>query len=158
MATTTATFPRHPSTWNITTEHATTYLVPLGRALFALIFVLSGPQHFSRPMIDYAASQGVPLARVLVPLAGILSLAGGLSVLLGYHARIGAVLLVAFLVPVTLAMHQFWATTDPMMQQMQMAHFMKNVGLLGGALMLMFFGSGPISLDARREHKTVAPT
>ena len=59
--------------------------------------------------------------------------------------RAGARLLVAFLVPVTLAMHAFWAVPDPMMRMMQQAFFMKNLGLLGGA----YFGAGPVSLDER---------
>jgi putative oxidoreductase len=61
-------------------------IVPLGRFLFALIFVLSGLNNFSRQAMGYAASQGVPLASLLVPLSGILALAGGLSILLGYRA------------------------------------------------------------------------
>jgi putative oxidoreductase len=58
--------------------------------------------------------------------------------------------LVLFLVPVTLAMHNFWAVQDPTMAQIQMAMFMKNVSILGGALLISQFGSGPLSLDARR--------
>jgi len=129
---------------------AARYAVPVGRLLFASIFLMSGPMHFSAKSIGYAASQGVPLASVAVPLSGILALAGGLSILLGYKARIGAWLLVLFLVPVTLMMHQFWNVTDPMMQQMQMVMFLKNVSMLGAALMITYFGSGPFSLDARK--------
>jgi len=73
----------------------------------------------------------------------------GLSVLLGYRARLGAWLIVLFLVPVSLTMHAFWAVQDPMMRQFQMAMFMKNIGLLGGALLITQFGAGPMSLDAR---------
>ena len=51
------------------------------------------------------------------------------------HARAGAWLLVAFLVPVTLAMHAFWNVPDPMMRQILMAFFMKNLAMLGGALL-----------------------
>jgi putative oxidoreductase len=136
-----------------TVSGATRYLVPLGRALFAAIFVFGGLGLFSAKTIGYAASAGVPLANLAVPLAGVIALAGGLSVLLGFHARIGAALIVLFLVPVTLAMHQFWTLTDPMAAQMEMASFMKNVALIGGALVLAHFGAGPISLDARRARR-----
>src|SRR5947207_2900201 len=92
-------------------------LIPLlGRILFSLPFLYSVPHHFSSDTINYAASQGVPAASVLVPLSGILALAGGLSILLGYKARIGGWLIVLFLVPVSLKMHNFWAVTDPMMR------------------------------------------
>lgn len=124
--------------------------VLLGRFLFVAIFLMAGANHFSRQTIAFAASQGVPLASVTVPLSGILALAGGLSILLGYRARLGAWLIALFLVPVTLMMHKFWAIGDPMMQQIQMVLFMKNVAILGGALLISQFGAGPLSLDARR--------
>lgn len=133
-------------------EQASTgsFITLAGRILFAAIFILSGFFHFSQQDIAYAAHAGVPIAGLLVPASGILALLGGLSILLGYRAKIGAWLLVLFLVPVTLAMHNFWAVKDPMMAQMQMAMFMKNVAMLGGALLISQFGSGPLSLDARR--------
>jgi hypothetical protein len=64
---------------------------------------------------------------------------------------LGAWLLVLFLVPVTLMMHNFWAVRDPMMAQLPMAMFLKNVTMLGGALLVSQFGAGPLSLDARRD-------
>ena len=123
--------------------------VLLGRILFSLIFVMSGPNHFSKQTIAYAASQGVPLASIAVPLAGVIALAGGLSILLGYRAKIGAWLIALFLVGVT-PLHNFWAVQDPMMAQMQMVMFMKNISMFGSALLISQFGAGPFSLDARR--------
>lgn len=125
-------------------------VVVLGRFLFALIFLMSSPGHFSKQTIAYAAFQGVPLASLAVPLSGIIAFAGGLSVLLGYRAKIGAWLIVLFLVPVSLIMHKFWGLPDPAQAQMQMINFMKNVSMLGGALLISQFGAGPLSLDARR--------
>ena len=101
--------------------------------------------------IAYAASRGVPLAFLAVPFSGLLALAGGLSILLGYRARMGAWLIVLFLVGVTPMMHNFWSVTDPMIYQMQMVMFMKNVSMLGGALVVSQLGSGPWSLDSRRK-------
>lgn len=121
----------------------------IGRILFALIFVMSGFNHFSAGAIGYAASQGVPMANLLVPISGVLALAGGLSIMLGFKARYGAVLIILFLVPVSVMMHAFWKVTDPMAHQMQMIMFMKNVSILGGALMIAYFGSGPLSVDAK---------
>ncbi len=119
-----------------------------GRLLFALIFILSGFTHFSAQTIGYAAHKGVPAAHVLVPLAGILALVGGLLIAFGLATRLGALLVIVFLVPVTLTMHDFWAVTSPSMRQMQMANFMKNVSMLGGALILFAFGAGALSIDA----------
>jgi len=126
-------------------------VVLLGRLLFVMIFLMSGPRHFLSQTIAYAASQGVPMASIAVPFSGLLALAGGLSILLGYRARIGAWLIVLFLVGVTPMMHKFWGVTDPMMYQMQFVMFMKNVSMLGGALLISQLGSGPWSLDARRK-------
>jgi putative oxidoreductase len=124
-------------------------IVFLGRLLFTLMFIMSGPNHFSKQMIGYAAAQGVPLASLAVPISGVLAFLGGLSILLGYRAKIGAWLIVLFLVPVTLTMHKFWGVADPMMAQMQMIMFLKNVSMLGGALIISQLGPGPFSLDAR---------
>jgi putative oxidoreductase len=121
----------------------------LGRLLFALIFLMSAPMDFSSQTIAYAASQGVPFASIAVPLAGVIALAGGLSVLLGYRARIGAWLIVLFLAAVTPMMHNFWAVADPTMHQMQFIMFLKNLSMLGGALFISQTGAGPWSLDAR---------
>lgn len=122
-------------------------LVPIGRALFALIFIASIFGHFSSGAIAHASAHGVPFATVLVPLSGMLAMLGGVLVLLGYRARFGAFLLLLFLVPVTLIMHRFWGIADPQLAQLQQVMFMKNLALIGGTLMLMYWGSGPYSLD-----------
>lgn len=122
--------------------------IPLvGRILFSLIFVMSGLNHFSAQTIGYAASMGVPMANILVPISGVLAILGGLSIILGLKTRIGAVLIVLFLVPVTFMMHNFWAKTDPMARQMDMIQFMKNISMLGGALIIMYWGGGPLSVS-----------
>jgi putative oxidoreductase len=124
-------------------------IVPIGRVLFALIFLMTPLNLFSQQAIGYAASAGVPMASVLVPVAGVIALLGALSIALGYKAKIGAWLIVLFLVPVTLWMHKFWGVSDPMMKQMQMVNFMKNLSMLGGALVITYLGAGPLSLDNR---------
>jgi putative oxidoreductase len=126
-------------------------IVLLGRLLFVLIFLMSGPRHFLSATAAYASSQGVPLASIAVPISGVLAIAGGLSILLGFRARLGAWLIVLFLVCITPMMHNFWAVSDPMMHQMQLIMFMKNMSMLGGALIISQLGSGPWSLDSRRK-------
>jgi putative oxidoreductase len=125
-------------------------IVVLGRLFYALIFLMAAPNDFTKQGIAYAASQGAPLASIGVPLMGVISLVGGLSILLGYGARIGAWLIIAFLLIVTPIMHRFWGVADPMTAQVQMINFMKNLSMLGGALLISQFGAGPLSLDARR--------
>ncbi len=123
------------------------YLVPFGRILYTVIFLMSGPNLFAKGTIAYAAAQGVPMASIAVPVSGVIAIAGGLSILLGFKARYGAWLLVLFLVPVTIMMHRFWGLTDPMAAMAQQINFMKNLSMLGAALLIAHFGSGPLSID-----------
>ena len=63
-------------------------VLPLvGRILFASIFVIASPRHFSEEGIGHAAALGVPFAHVLVPISGVLAMAGGLSVATGFYAK-----------------------------------------------------------------------
>lgn len=148
MSASNPTLSARPQTTSISLEGAGPVAL-LGRFLFVLIFLMSSPMHFSRQTIAYAASQGVPLASIAVPFSGVLALAGGLSILLGYRAKVGAWLLILFLAAVTPMMHNFWTVADPMMHQMQFIMFMKNLSMLGGALFISQSGAGPWSLDAR---------
>jgi len=124
------------------------YALLAGRQLFSMIFIIASAGHFSPRTIDAAAAHGVPLPGLLVPLSGLIALVGGLSVLLGFQTRLGAWLLVIFLVPVTVMMHNFWSAPDSMTLQIEKAMFLKNVTMLGGALVISYFGAGPLSVDA----------
>ena len=150
MSASSSAFPTRSKAPAIPAE-ATGPIVFLGRLFFALIFLMSGPRHFMSQTIAYAAAQGVPMASLFVPCSGLLAILGGLSILLGYRAKIGALLIVLFLLGVTPVMHKFWGVTDPMTQQIQMVMFLKNMAMLGGALVISQLGSGPWSLDSRRK-------
>jgi putative oxidoreductase len=127
------------------------YLYLAGRILFALIFITAVPRHFTHEGVQHAAELGVPLAGLLVPISGVMALAGGLSVAAGYKTRWGAWLLVGFLVPVTLMMHAYWKLHDPAMVHVQQAMFAKNLSMLGAALLIAQFGAGEVSVDAANE-------
>jgi putative oxidoreductase len=121
-----------------------------GRLFFSLIFLLAGRMHFSAAEINYAIAAGVPFAKFLVPASGLLAFLGALSILLGYRAKIGGWMIALFLLAITPVMHNFWSAPDAATQQLQMAMFMKNASMLGGALLISQFGAGRWSLDARR--------
>jgi putative oxidoreductase len=112
----------------------------VGRVLFAWLFLRSGVSHLQRleGTAQYAASGGVPAPKVAVVVTGLMLLVGGLSILLGYEPRIGALVLVIFLVPTALIMHRYWGITDAMMAATQGAHFWKNIALAGAALMIYY--------------------
>lgn len=132
-------------------------LVLIGRLLYSLIFLDTIAGHFSQASIQYAASSGVPMANILVPFSGILATVGGLSILLGLRARAGAWCIIAFLLPVTFMMHQYWNIPDVMQMHVQKAMFMKNVSMMGAALIIAYFGSGPLSLDGGRKRREQLP-
>lgn len=123
------------------------YVGLIGRIFFAGIFIATFFGHFSEAMIGHAASAGIPLPEVAVPLSGFVSLLGGLSVATGYKAKWGAWFLVIFLLPVTLTMHAFWGVSDPMMAQMHQVMFMKNLSMMGAALFIAYRGVGELSLE-----------
>lgn len=126
----------------------TRYLAFAGRQLFAVIFIIASAGHFTSGTVALAVQHGVPMAHLLVPVSGLIALSGGLSMLFGYRAKLGAWLLVLFLVPVTLTIHNFWAVRDPMAFQIQLTLFTRNVMLIGGALLIAYYGAGELSLDA----------
>jgi putative oxidoreductase len=125
------------------------YVLLLGRSLFSLLFFLKAFEHFSDSGMQHAISMEIPMPSLLVPVAGVILLLGALSILLGYKARLGAWCLIIFLVPTSIMMHQFWNMVDSYESMMEHMCFFKNIALIGSLLMLVYFGSGPLSLDRR---------
>src|SRR5579872_3923620 len=123
------------------------YIMLFGRFLFAQMFIVSSFGHFKSSTIESLSSK-VPFAEILIPLSGAMALIGGISILLGYKAKFGGLLIALFLIPVTVMMHDFW-NAAPAAYMMQLVNFQKNIAMLGGAIFLMYFGAGPLSLDAR---------
>lgn len=113
-------------------------VVLIGRVLFAALFLGSAVGHLTRTegMAAYAKSKGVPMAWLATFVSGILLALGGLSVLLGVWADLGALLLAIFMIPTALFMHPFWreAGEGRMMETIQ---FQKDLALGGAALMLL---------------------
>ncbi len=129
------------------------YIPLIGRILYTIIFIMSGFGHIfnNSQMVLMAEKSGVPFASITVPVTGIMILLGGLSILLGYQVKIGSLLILIFLIPTSFIMHSFWSMTDPMMTQLNMVMFMKNMGLAGASLIFFYFGTGPLSLDQKQK-------
>jgi Predicted membrane protein len=124
------------------------YVWLIGRVLLSLIFIASGIGHLRnlRHTSQIAAAAGMPAPVLMGALASLLALLGGLSFAAGYRVEIGAILILLFLLPVTFTLHAFWKYPDAMERANHQAHFMKNVALIGGALVVFFHGAGPLSL------------
>ena len=134
-------------------------LTLIGRTLLALMFLLDGLGKITGfdQNAGFMATQGLPATRFLLAGAIIFLLAGWSSVTLGYKARVGAILLVLFMIPTTLIFHNFWAAAADQ-RTMQMINFLKNTSMIGGLLLIVARGAGGYSLDARRETSTARTT
>lgn len=120
----------------------------LGRVFLATIFLVSGVAKFFdlQSTISYAETAGLPWPEGLVPLAAVVEVLGGLSILFGVLARIGALALAGFLVLAALYFHDFW-NLGGAERQAQMIHFLKNMAIFGGMLLLIAEGAGRYSVD-----------
>ena len=110
----------------------------IGRILFAFMVVSGGINHLTKAeaMAGYAAYKKVPSPKLANFVSGVLLLAGGLSIVLGIYADLGAVVIAALLVLMALKMHDFWAQTDAQAKQTETIAFWKNVSMAGGALFI----------------------
>lgn len=111
----------------------------IGRIIVGVYFLFNAFNHFSqiKMMSGYAASKGVPAPQLAVIVTGLLLLVGGLSILTGYQPLVGVICLVIFFLGVTFMMHAFWKVEDPMARVGEMVNFMKNLALMGSALMFL---------------------
>ena len=88
----------------------------------------------------------IPYRTFWVLISAVVELLGATLIVTNRYPRLGAWLIVLFLVPVTLYMHRFWGVADPQAAKNQMINFMKNLSLLGAAFYFAAVGSGPASL------------
>jgi uncharacterized membrane protein YphA (DoxX/SURF4 family) len=110
----------------------------IGRLMVGGIYVYSAADNLMglQGKAAYAASKGLFNPAVMVALASTVLLLAGVSLVTGIHPRLGVAAVAAFLIPVTLIMHNFWALGG-MQRIAEMHNFQGNLGLLGSALMFL---------------------
>lgn len=122
---------------------------PLGRILIAGLFIYSGIGKIT----GYAATQGymemMGVPGFILPLVILLEVIGGIAIVVGFQTRIVALFLAIFSLASAFIFHPF---SDPEQQ----THFLKNLAIAGGFLMIVSHGAGPFSIDASREPATTA--
>ncbi|WP_170936997.1 MULTISPECIES: DoxX family protein [Rhodomicrobium] len=124
----------------------------IGRWALATAFVVSGAGKFLGGIEGVAgtlAAKGLPYAMPLAIVAAAVELGGGLLVVLGFQTRLAALALIVFTIAATYLFHNFWAV-DPAQYQAQFVHFLKNLSIIGGFLVLVAAGPGRISVDGAR--------
>ena len=111
----------------------------IGRILFGGYFIMNGLNHLFKgsALAGYASSKGVSQPKLAVFATGLLILFGGIGILLGVYVEYAVLFLALFLIPVSFMMHAFWKISDPMAKMMDQINFMKNMALLGAALMTL---------------------
>jgi putative oxidoreductase len=141
----------------------------LARPLLASIFVYGGVDAFRHAGTKVAAADkvvgrlpekvpGVSDTEQLVRLDAALKVIGGLALGLGRFPRLASVVLIASLVPTTLAGHRFWEEQDPAARKMQELQFVKNASILGGVILAALDTEGNPSLRwrARRSARAIS--
>ena len=120
----------------------------IGRITLALIFVFSGADKLflhTAANVQYMQAVGLPLAGLLVYPTGLVELAGGVLLAVGYQGRLAAAALALFTVAATLLFHNFWAAPADQ-AVLQMIMFLKNVAMVGGLLLVIVHGAGRLAL------------
>lgn len=126
----------------------------VARLMIAAIFLASAVVQKILNFTEVAKTMGeAGIQQPTIMLIGAIAflILGSVSLILGYHARLGALLLLVFLIAASYFFHAFWKLPAGPEQMAQQIHFMKNVALMGTMVFIMANGAGAWSMDARRE-------
>ncbi len=117
----------------------------LARWLISIIFLTSAySKIFGWSVnVEYLNSKHMPAVNLLLVAALIVEVAGSLCLITGFGARIAATVMFFYMIPVTFLLHEFMSV-----------NFQKNLGIMGGLLMITAFGPGRMALEP---HATSAP-
>lgn len=146
----------------------------LGRLFISCIFIFSAIQDILQwntqeeyifTALTSALSSGkvsalvLPLINFILPklsiffaVAILLKLLGGICVLCKWKVRFGTLLLLLFLIPVTIIMHDFWDKAGAAQAQ-ELVQFWKNVAIAGGLFTLLAYGGSSEKKSASSEKK-----
>lgn len=118
-------------------------LTLFARFLFTSLFLLSGLTHFTNiPYYVGLMPETFPYPVFWVLLSGVVELAGACMILFNWRPRLGAWLLIIFLIPVTIVVHGYemiYAEGEAT-RALQQAHFLKGFSLMGAALLITQIG------------------
>lgn len=128
------------------------HVVLLGaRVLMALPFLIAGARKLLtwKATVAYFGKLGIPYPEVVLPLTLLVEVGGGIAIIANWRIRDVSVLMAFFCIGTALLAHRFWAV-DPAQFNNQLNHFLKNVGLAGGFLMLTAAAMGAVTFKAKR--------
>ncbi len=124
--------------------------IPLARILLAYMFVLSGWQRLTdlSGLTKLLTDKQLPYPDILAYAAAIAEFGGAVLIILGLLTRLSAFALIVFTVLATVLLHDFWNMTDAAMRMANVTQFNKNLAIIGGLMLLVATGGGPLSIDA----------
>jgi putative oxidoreductase len=131
-------------------------LALLGRLCMSLIFLTSA---YSKAFgwsgnVQYVATRhftNTILVSLMLGGALVIEFVGALCLISGYQARIAGFVMAVYLTTVTLVFHNYWVITGEMARAVMFMHFQKNLGLIGGLLIVAALGPGTFALGSNRE-------
>jgi len=124
--------------------------IVVARILLVLLFLIRGWDKMNNisGTMDYFAGVGLQLTGVAVVIAVVVELVFGVAILLGVFTRPLALLLAVYTIVTALIGHHYWTLTGGA-QVNNLIHFYKNVGIVGGFILLYVTGPGKYSIDSR---------
>lgn len=107
----------------------------LGRLLFGGILTIAAIDNLRNleAMIEYAKAKNAPQPEVTVPFGSTALLFGSLGIVFWRFPKLAITGVLTFLIPTTPVMHDFW-NMDGEQREIEQIQFLKNLGLIGGAL------------------------
>lgn len=113
-------------------------LLLIGRSLFSLMFIFTGISQLRnyKETVQYLTSQKVPFPKLSALMSSLLSISGGAGIVFHKYSLYGSILIILFLLPATFFGHRFWSVKNKKEKTNQMQHFMKNISLIGGAIVI----------------------
>ena len=126
----------------------------LGRILLSSAFLMLAALKVAEwnETQEFMTARGMRAVGFWAVAAVLVELVAGACLLLGFETRIAALALMAYLVPVSLVLHNFWALQG-VERITALQQFMQNVAIMGGLLMVAVYGGGACSLDALDTHR-----
>jgi putative oxidoreductase len=120
----------------------------LARFCLSFVYLWSGVTKAFHPAAGKAeiSALGLPYPALLLPLTVACQICGGLMVLLGFWARLGALALLGFTVMATLLAHGTRGLTGEKRQPQQTTAF-EHLAIVGGFLFVVVHGAGRVSVD-----------
>lgn len=111
----------------------------LGRGLLANMFIQNGFGAFLQPggRVKTVEAAGIPQPRQSVILNGAVMVVAGTMLASNIAPKLSAGVLAACLIPTTFVGHPYWKEENPAAKANQKIHFLKNLAMLGGLLVVI---------------------